>query len=71
MKIVKIKTWKQMEEEFGTDLLGDIKTEFFFTKGMEEDMPKNRIIKVYENDNWNGWHIDNDMIEETLENENC
>ena len=48
MKIVKIKTWDKMEQEYGLDRDGDILTplNISFTKKMEELLPKNRIIKV-------------------------
>ena len=63
---VKIKTWKQMEGEYGLYSFGSIKTEYTFTPGMEEDMPEDRIIEVDEDDNWNGWYIDNDMIDSVI-----
>ena len=69
MKIVKIKTWEQMEEEYDTDVFGDIITEFFFTKGMEKDMPENRIIEVDDDNHWLGWYIDEDMIEKVIKEE--
>ena len=50
-KTVKIKTWKQMEKEFGLDEDGDIEVledRVYFVDTMEEYMPKDRIIKVDE-----------------------
>ena len=67
MKIVKIKTWEQMEEEFGTNSHGNILTEYIFTEDMERQMPEDRIIEVYENGDWNGWSIDEDMIDSVIE----
>ena len=66
MKIVKIKTWEQMEKEFGLNLLGNIDCEYVFTSAMEEDMPLDRIIEVI-NENWNGWGISEDMIDSVIE----
>ena len=35
-----------MEQEFGLKSDGDIDVRFTFTVGMEEDLPKNRIIEI-------------------------
>ena len=66
MKVVKIKTWEEMEEEFGINSQGNILTEYTFTKYMERQMPEDRIIEVYENGDWNGWSIDTDMIDSVI-----
>ena len=69
MKIVKIKTWDQMVGEFGVNK-GDINCQCRFISEMEDRLPKNRIIEIY---NWqwvdnqrNNWDISNDMIEYEL-----
>jgi len=47
MKFIKIKTWEQMEKEYGMDCYNEyIVCEFPFLKQMERSMPRNRIIKV-------------------------
>ena len=69
IRLVKIKTWEQMEQEFGLDKNDDIDCELSFLKVMEENMPKNRII-VLENKGWKGWTISDDMIEEEVNSEN-
>jgi hypothetical protein len=51
IRLVKIKTWDQMEKEFGLTGSGSINCTIVFTEEMEEDLPKNRII-VLENDEW-------------------
>ena len=70
-RIVKIKTWGEMEKEFGLDGTGAINCQHRFTEPMEEYMPKNRIIDVSrKNDGWEWqtrypgirWLISNDMI---------
>ena len=71
IRIAKIKTWEQMEEEFGSTPDGRIKTEESFLDVMEKHMPKNRII-VLEDDSWAdgvsrlAWSMSDDMIEEEL-----
>lgn len=69
---VKIKTWEQMEEEFGLDRDGDIAITPCFSQRMEELMPVDRIIEVTPGFDgvylWETkWHITNDMIEEFIE----
>ena len=75
VRIVKIRTWEDMEAEFGiTDVEpGAIDCEAYFTTEMEEELPEDRIIKVKESRdplddwyNWNGWEISDDMVEEYL-----
>ena len=65
----RIKTWEEMEEEFGLDSDGDIKTERLFLKIIEDSISKNRIIKVVDN-NWrigdDLWTITKDMIKERI-----
>ena len=65
---VKIKTWKQMEEEFGLNDEGNIAAKDIFVRGMEEMMPDDRIIEIVSYNNspifrWGGWSITADMIE--------
>jgi hypothetical protein len=68
-RLVKIKTWEQLQEEFGLDLDGDINCKYGFTREMEEIIPKNRII-LLENGLWEIEYprpsISDDMIEEEL-----
>jgi hypothetical protein len=71
MKLVKIKSWKQMEEEFGMNALGSIACNKDFTTIMNIDLPENRIIKISEDYIWEvgrrDWDISDDMIEEELD----
>lgn len=46
---VRIKTWEEMEKEFGVDNVGDIKCKETFSTYMEELLPKDRIIEIEEN----------------------
>ena len=49
MKIVKIKTWKELSEKYGYDKrFGDrvIQTKYPFTDSFEEILPANRIIPI-------------------------
>lgn len=46
MRTVVIKTWKQMEMEYGIASNGNINVPRSFTKEMERLMPKNRIIST-------------------------
>jgi len=62
---VKIKTWKEMEREFGLNGWGDINCMCNFTKEMENKMPEDRII-VLVNSAWKQWDISTDMISEQL-----
>ena len=43
---IRIKTWEEMEQEFGLKYNGEIDVEFTFTKLMEKELPSNRIIEV-------------------------
>ena len=43
---VRIKTWEEMEQEFGLDTCGDINVSGYFTSHMEELMPRDRIIEI-------------------------
>lgn len=61
---VKIKTWQEMEEEFGLDELEDINCEECFTQLMEELLPKDRIIEIDLGNKWNFFNISEDMIKE-------
>ena len=79
---VKIKTWGEMEKEFGVDNVGDIKCKETFNTYMEELLPKDRIIEIKENGMYSNllphnvydwyvdefeWNISDDMIEEIIE----
>lgn len=48
--LIKIKTWDEMENEFGLNEQGNVLVKFRFTKYMEDLMPRSRIIKVQEVD---------------------
>ena len=48
---VRIKTWKEMKEEYGLDFNRDIKCEYGFLKDMEERLNKlntNRVLTIKE-----------------------
>jgi len=72
-RVVQIKTWEDMEKEFGLDFMDDIACAETFTRAMEEDLPPDRLIEV-EGDGegcrpvftWEEschWSISSDMIE--------
>jgi len=66
----RIKTWAEMEEEFGLDSDGDVVTIYcHFLRIMENEMPKDRIIKVID-DQWRigygSWLITKEMIKERI-----
>jgi len=73
--IVRIKTWADMEKEYGLDSLDAINVEEGFTREMEESIPDDRIIEI-EKDvyhchyNWHSvsgeWCISADMIADRL-----
>jgi len=67
IRVVKIKTWNKMEQEYGKFDPDEINTKSLFTKSMEESLPKNRIIKIYENvwtpNKNNRYTVDKEMIE--------
>ena len=75
---VRIKTWDEMEKEFGVSR-GSIDCSCFFTREMENDIPKDRIVElhdsVYNNDikKWDGsdrcFSISEDMILEYIAGE--
>ena len=72
LKLIKIKTWDEMEKEFGLNELGEISCGVVFMKPMELEMPKNRIIVVnYTNHiyKWvkHGYFISKNVIEEELD----
>ena len=52
MKKVRIKTWEEMEKEFGINKSGYINANPFFTPYMEKLLPSNRIIKLEDNGRW-------------------
>ena len=78
---VKIKSWKQLEQEFGFNEEGEIACTFGFTRDMEQALPEDRIIDVrvatnldpsstvYLNDTeeLRYWWFSDDMIEKIIE----
>ena len=73
MAKVKIKTWAEMEKEYGLTVCGEIDCDAVFTDEMEEQMPANRIVEIdcrYGDIgswcDWNGWDISEDMVAEVL-----
>ena len=73
--LVRIKTWKQMEKEFGINEEGGIDCFPWFIKGMEFFLPTSRIIKIYEsgggNTNWRAdskhiYIVSKDMIDDNI-----
>ena len=75
---VKIKTWKEMEEEFGVSYNGDLMIGHihFFQKREEELVSNNRIVKIdyisdrYYNDSgkkYSGWYWTDEMIKGLIE----
>ena len=78
---VKIKSWREMEAEYGIvgrDNKSSIDCEAGFTRKMEDALPKNRIIDIHKLDKYPAypvwqhkrdiWSISNDMIEKIIEN---
>ena len=67
----KIKTWKQMENEFSSNGASNILCECFFSKSMEMRMPRNRVIEIKRDTKYFVWNVDgnykyyisSDMIE--------
>lgn len=56
MRKVRIKSWADMEKEFGLTKFGDIDMMFRWTIKMEQIIPEDRIISLTHNDAW----LDND-----------
>ena len=75
---VKIKTWKQLKEEYPLDRDGDIRINnyCYFTKGMEQRLPKDRILELTFDDTRSAcWKFDStiytiteEMIEKNTKN---
>ena len=75
---VEIKTWDDMEEEFGLDTFGEISCWLSFTIDMEDVMPEDRILEVEESvekdsedefyweEGEGGWEISRDMIKRRI-----
>lgn len=66
-QIVRIKSWEQMEKEYGLDSNNDIKCKYLFTKRMKYLC--NTIIittNSYITKGKEGWCISDDMIAEYL-----
>ena len=68
---VKIKSWEQMEKEFGLKHKENIACRYVWTCDMEEEIPEDRIIQVETCElydmNWQDWSISEDMIEAYLD----
>ena len=60
--LVTIRTWADMEDEYGLDNSGTINCSKSFIIRMEKDLPPNRIIEVIDG-NWRYWGISQDMIQ--------
>ena len=61
--IAEIKSWKEMEEEFGLTRAGDINCFPIFLKSMEQRIPEDRLIEV-NGGKWNdnGLYIASEII---------
>lgn len=63
---VTVRSWEDMEKEFGLDAAGDIKVKCFFTKQMEKFCGKQLIIDRIDGDNYevigNGFLWSDDMF---------
>ena len=68
---VKLKTWEQMEQEWGLTSDGDINCIPMYIAEMERLCPEDRIIEVKSIENgfmWKGkWRIERPMIEEVID----
>jgi len=69
---VEIKTWKEMEAEFGLDDRGNIDCFGVFTVDMEAYLPYDRIISVDADIDptmayWEGYAITKNMIKRVVE----
>jgi len=64
---VKIKTWEQMEQEFGLDDEGNIACKGSFISGVEKIIPDDRIICLDDERYWHNYFFHQDMIEEIIE----
>ena len=60
--LVTIRTWADMEAEYGLASQGGINCSKFFVIGMERDLPPDRTIEVIDG-NWRYWGISQDMIQ--------
>lgn len=73
---VKLKTWNNMEKEYGLNKMDHIDCDALFVQDMEKNMPKDRIIEIHPHDGRykmkkihqgdNDWTISKDMIEKVL-----
>ena len=61
VKIVKIKTWEEMKEEF-TYYAGDglLVNGVYFSKEMEKELPQDRIIEITFDKSWGEWFWETD-----------
>ena len=75
--LVEIKTWKEMEEEFGLNKYGlSIACYNTYIREMEDEMPEDRIIEVEPQDTYYSWvdldlnyNITENMIKQIIEGE--
>lgn len=72
---VQIKTWDNLVSQFGVDVDETfILCTSIFTKDMEDELPKDRIIEVQQNSDgnfdWGIWEITLDMIEKVIPESN-
>lgn len=70
---VRIRTWDDMQAEYGINYNGDIEIPRIFTKGMEKQLPSDRCIEVIPKGSnvytWKtygySWTISEEMIDHT------
>ena len=66
---VKVRSWEDMEKQYGLDYDGDINTSFCFVKSMREYCGKILTVKYAYSDHYNmadsGWNWTDDMLEPT------
>lgn len=64
---VKVREWKDMKKEFGTDCFGSIKCEYYFATGMKKYCGKEFIVEFVGNNSYtlknaNCWDFTDDML---------
>ena len=67
MALYRIKTWRQMEEQYGLSDSGSIDIHPRFTKQMERELPDDRVIEVCGH-KWKYYTIGPEMIEDRISN---
>ena len=55
---IEVKTWEELEQEFGVDEWGMIQTPIWYIEEMEQSMPPDRIIEVTEKKDSYDWTVD-------------